>query len=155
MFAIVICLLIILGASVLGWIIPRSDFDKRFFSFTAGTLGLLAGLLLFMPICGCTGGLLPGYSEGDRVGYITKASRKGIVWTTNEVEMQIGTGQMAALQEPQPMSIPDAALFQEAVKRVGDKAKVHYEQWLIMPFWIGKSGYEVKRIEWLTPETEP
>lgn len=149
MIAIVVCLLIVIPAPFIGWRLAHWGPEKSAYAMTALVLAACVAGLVFYPLCGVTGGLFPNYSEGDRLGYITKASRKGIIWTTNEVEMQIGTGEMAALQSPHPLSIPDDELFEQVVSRIGDKCKVHYEQWLIMPFWVGKSGYEVKRIEWI------
>lgn len=105
-------------------------------------------VFIFIPLCAATGGLLPGYSEGERVGYITKASTKGVFWKTNELQVQIGAGEMAALQEPHPFSAPDSELFRKAGSGLGRKATVHYRQWLIMPYWIGESGYEVTAIRW-------
>lgn len=90
-----------------------------------------------------------GYSDGTREGYITKVSEKGIYWKTIEGQIQVGTGEMAALQNPFDFSIPKHRKdLQEAItQNLGKKVRINYIQWLIMPYSIGDSGYEVVSIE--------
>jgi len=70
-------------------------------------------------------GAYPHYSIGERNGYITKISISGVVFKTNEGEMQIGTGQQAALQAPFAFSVADTAVFSEgkAICRWAKKSK--------------------------------
>lgn len=60
---------------------------------------------------------------------------------------------MAALQEPHPFSVHNSYLFDEIQGRLGDKAEIHYREWIIMPFWVGESGYEVVSVRWVDPPT--
>ena len=112
-------------------------------------VGYLALMLVVVaPILNLTSGLGKGYSSGIRSGYITKASEKGFIWKTYECEMQIGSGEMSALQEPWQFSIPKSEkdLFDKVNGNIGKKAVVHYDQWLIMPARIGDSWYEATSI---------
>lgn len=121
--------------------------------FLIGALFSLSGILLlsvitFYPVVAATTGLLPNYSKGERIGFITKISYEGVIWKTNELQMQVGTGNMAALQEPHPFSC-SAEVATQIKEHIGQKVKIHYTEWSIMPFRKGESGYWVDRIEWL------
>jgi hypothetical protein len=120
-----------------------------FMSTTAVVLSGLWGFVFSYPVIGTTGGLGRDYSVGVRDGYLTKVSQKGVIWKTNEAQLQVGTGNMAALQEPFEFSVPDAAIATEAGLSIGKKVRVHYTQWIIQPFARGESGYECVRIELL------
>jgi len=100
-------------------------------------------------VCRFTSGLNANYSDGERIGFVTKTSNKGIIWKTNEIQIQVGTGEMAALQEPHPLSVPSAELMRDIESHIGRKGKFHYREWLIMPYYVGDSGYEVTSVEWI------
>jgi len=114
---------------------------------------IIEGFAVF-PFIGFTGGLLPEYSVGVRDGYVTKLSHSGVVFKTWEGQLQVGTGNMAALQEPFRYSVPDeklrAALDQNA--RSGDRVRVHYREYLVPNFREGGSSYIVTDVEVL-PKT--
>ena len=112
-------------------------------------------VLCFHPIIAATGGLWDGYSTGERIGFITKASVKGIVFKTNEIQIQVGTGDMAALQEPQSLSVPDNQLYAEIVDNLGKRGRFQYDEWLIQPYSHGESGYDVTGVEWDAAEMLP
>lgn len=97
----------------------------------------------------CDGGLMSGYSDGVREGYITKVSDKGVVWKTWEGQIQVGTGEMAALQQPFDFSIPKNKrdLHEAAMTNLGKRVRITYVEWLLMPYSVGSSGYEVVSIE--------
>lgn len=107
--------------------------------------GLVFGLPS-IPMIAATGGLTPDYGHGHRDGYITKISTKGVYWKTVEAEVQVGTGEMAALQSPWRVSIPDPKVADLAERLTGKKVRVHYTEWLIQPFSRGESGYEAQGI---------
>ena len=96
-------------------------------------------------------GLYRGYSVGERTGYITKIADKGIIWKTIEGQIQVGTGNMSALQAPFDFTIrksrPDLIALADSVGTSNVKIKLHYVQWLVMPYYVGSSGYEVDSIE--------
>jgi hypothetical protein len=92
-------------------------------------------------------GIMPTYAEGVREGYITKFSKKGFLWKTWEGQIQVGTGEQAALQAPHDFSVSDAELAAEIRSRLGKRVVLHYRQWLVMPFSVGESGYDVVKID--------
>lgn len=145
MWYIVVCSLIVLGIIVFG-IIGEGGYYKEGIIMIALIMAIIFSGLAF-PILGATTGFMQGYSVGEREGYITKLSIKGVFWKTYEGEMQIGTGEMAALQQPFPFSIVDKGVLTAAEKNLGKKVRVKYEQWLIMPYRIGGSGYEITEIK--------
>ena len=93
-----------------------------------------------------TSGLCPNYSVGVREGYITKVSRKGVIWKTWEIEVQVGTGEMAALQAPHEFSV-DETMINSVEANLGKRCRVSYTEWLLMPYRIGSSGYEITKVE--------
>jgi hypothetical protein len=97
--------------------------------------------------CWMTTGVYRGYSVGARDGYLTKLSTKGLVFKTNEAQIQVGTGAQAALQEPFEFSIPDPDLNSQAQSLSGKHVRIHYTQWLMQPAWRGGSGYEATSIQ--------
>lgn len=117
--------------------------------FGASFLGvcLIVPLVLWL-IC-ATGGLMPGYGEGVRYGYVTKMSHRGLYWKTHEGQMQIGTGEMAALQSPFCFCVPDEEVREQIMPLMGTRQKVglRYRQWFIIPFRLGSSGYEIIGVE--------
>ena len=98
-----------------------------------------------------TTGLVPHYSQGERTGYITKLAYKGLIWKTWEGEMQMGVGQMASLQEPFKFSVVNETILKEVESHLGTEHKIllHYNQWGMMPFMLGESGYEITGVEQL------
>ena len=96
-------------------------------------------------------GIFDGYSEGERIGYVTKFSYKGIIFKTYEGELQLGVGTQASLQPPWQFSVTDEELIfklHEAAHH-GRRVKLTYSQWAVQPAWEGKSGYRVEEVELL------
>lgn len=143
-----ICILVI-AASVAAGVIGHklktaSSMDKEMVLIGGGVVTLVA--LFFTAFIGFgLEGLYPGYSTGVRHGYITKISRKGVIFKTYEGEMQIGTGQQAALQEPFEFSVKSENVRQKIATLVGSgqRVQVQYRQWLVMPWTVGETGYEI------------
>ena len=128
--------------------------DKGFGLFVHGVLTPTVLFVLSIFLIPLTGGLCEDYSQGERVGYFTKISKKGIFWKTWEIKIQVGTGEMAALQSPHSFSTLDDRLAREILKNLGGKARVHYSGWLVMPFCKGSSGYTITKIDWLDGKEE-
>ena len=92
-----------------------------------------------------TGGVWSNYADGEQVGYVTKVSHRGLVWKTWEVNVQIGTGDLAALQVPMEFCVqPD--LSGQLKDLLGKKVTVQYRQWLIVPYSIGDADREIVSI---------
>jgi len=111
---------------------------------TGAVMSLVGGLSL-PPLISVTGGLMPDYGTGERIGYVTKLSRKGVIWKTWEGQVQLGVGEMASLQSPFEFSVPDEQVRQNVQAITGAKTRVclTYKEWLRMPYWLGDSGYEI------------
>lgn len=127
--------------------------DFAAFTSLYALFGGIIWLAVTMFLLNLTTGLQPGYSEGERSGYINKLSVKGIIWKTHEGELQLGAGEAASLQPPFAFSVvdPDVLASVKAAQASGARVSVTYRQWLVMPFRVGESGYEVTQ---LTPATK-
>lgn len=116
-----------------------------------GIVLLVIGIVLGAPIMKCFVGFYSNYSDGFRQGEIVKASTKGIVFVTNELQLQIGTSG----ENLHSFSCPDEELWAKVqnVASIGGKVRIDYRQWLIMPYSVGSSegGYEVTGVEVLEP----
>jgi len=145
MIAIFICLVVVVIAGAIAFNLA-DNYDRVV--ATCFTMVITTAIMaaLFCPIAQLTGGFLPDYSEGYREGYVTKISQKGIIWKTFEGQIQVGTGSQAALQAPFDFSTddPDMAEFVEGY--LGDRVRIKYSQWFIMPFSKGESGYTIIEI---------
>jgi hypothetical protein len=124
----------------------RHDFAEALMSSLM--LWLLGAPLILLLSCwgmSLTSGLMPDYSTGTREGYLTKISEKGVIWKTHEGEMQIGTGDLAALQKPFAFSVNknNSDVYKLVYENQGKKVKLSYKGWLIMPYSIGDSNCEV------------
>lgn len=93
------------------------------------------------------GGFMPEYSVGVREGYLTKISKKGFIWKTSEGELQMGTGDLAAVQHPFEFSVSDPEVAEMVEKCLGKRVLLHYRQWAIMPCSVGDSSYEITKVE--------
>jgi len=131
-----------------------SDYADNFIDRVMGSLVWLFIWSIIMgfssiPIIASTTGLFQNYSQGERLGYLTKISNKGLFWKTNEGELQIGAGQQAALQEPFKFSVVNLAILEQIQKHVGEHVQLTYQQWLIMPYSIGDSDYEIVSVKFV------
>lgn len=93
-----------------------------------------------------TSGAMPEYSRGQRIGYVTKVSHKGVIWKTWEIEVQMGAGEQAALQAPHRFSGGMIDTF-DLKSYMGKRVVVDYREWLVLPYSIGSSGYEILDIK--------
>ena len=95
------------------------------------------------------GGGLGSYSDGDRVGIITKFSHKGILWTTWEGEMVMGGvragGNVANVWEFSVTDQTIVARLQETIAS-GKAVKLHYKQILVARPWNGSTTYYVDSV---------
>lgn len=94
-------------------------------------------------------GFYPGYSDGDRIGFVVKASTKGFIFRTNEIDMQMGSGNQASLSPHFECSVPDQKLFERINAGIGQEVKITYRQWIVLPVWMGESDYEVTKVEFI------
>ena len=99
-------------------------------------------------------GLAERYSEGERIGYIVKESRRGIIFKTFEIDVQMGTGQQASLQPAIDMSANDPAIIESIKSKIGKKVRLTYNQWLIQPITKGGSDYEITGVSLMDEAVE-
>lgn len=139
---IIIILLLITAPPIL--VYKLSNFDPWGNAVPTAIVNCVFVVLLSPTIFGWTGGLFPEYSTGVRDGYINKLSARGVFVKTNEGELQIGSGNLAAVQEPFEFAIVDPDLVTQADRaaRGGDRVRLHYRQYL-MPNWFEGSARSI------------
>jgi hypothetical protein len=116
-------------------------------------LGLVAvlvlGLLGFLWVANWT------YSDGTRAGYLTKISRKGVVFKTYEGELNLGglraDGDEGVVGNTWSFSVKEDAVYTELQSHEGQKVTLHYKQQYKNLPWQGKTDYFVYKIE-IVPE---
>jgi hypothetical protein len=100
------------------------------------TLGIC---LILLTACG------HNYSNGSRVGVVTKLSEKGLIWKSWEGEMNMGGMRMSTDEHGNQSAVVNVFEFNvapEAVEQVkaaqlsGKPVELVYRQWLIAPLSI-------------------
>ena len=147
--SILIFIIIVLSPLIYYLIIWRNDYEIEQVFFAFG-ISVLIALFFFIPYFGLFGGLVENYSQGERQGYLVKYSEVGVIFKTKEGEMQLGTGNMASLQEPFKFSVyNNDEINMKIQESIGKKVKLKYKQWLLQPFRRGGSDYEITSVELL------
>lgn len=144
MLTIVLWVLIFVGGVAFIWRWLGSSVDSEIcFAAWTGWL-VLCGVLCLTMLKFV--GLGEKYAEGERVGYIVKESRKGLIFKTYEIEIQMGSGQQASLQPAVEMSVNKQGVIDLIQSNLGKSVRVKYNQWLIQPMTKGGSKYEVTEV---------
>jgi len=120
--------------------------------FLSCLLTLFVMVIISNTIVPMTTGLFENYAIGQREGYLTTVYVKGIIWKTNEAQIQVGTGELAALQDPFDFSIDNEKLLIDLKKAIGKKVRIKYLQWVILPYRKGESNYLLTDIAILKQE---
>ena len=114
-------------------------------------LFLLAFLIFIGYVCFI---LFANYSEGARSGYVVKISRKGVIFKTNEGELnfgfpQVSTGPGVNTQNIWNFSVPndEVALQIQKAAESGQKVTLFYKQKYKQLFFRGDTEYLVYKIE--------
>lgn len=92
------------------------------------------------------------YSDGVRVGYVTKISKKGLLWPTWEGEMQVGGlttegGTFAASSWEFSVASEQTAKAIESAMLSGKRVKLTYQEFVLRGISLGSTGYDVRSIE--------
>ncbi len=130
----------------------KSHWREEWYSLGVGlgTFGVAIALLALSAFTiPATTGLMPEYSNGSIVGCITEVRHEGIIWKTWEVRIALNAGEPIAYQPPTQLSVPDAILAQRFHDCIGQRVRLAYKGWLLMPFRLGATNYEVTAAEWL------
>lgn len=129
------------------------------------TLITIAGICL--ALCfgarGCPVGCNDSYSEGERVGIVTKISHKG--WQNKTWEGQLNLGGLTSNAQGHletnvwAFTIPDEdeaslKILQEA-QRTQKPVVIRYKEWMIRPGCQTDSGYIVQGAEFVKSEKSP
>jgi len=109
---------------------------------------LIIGLTALLALAACT----PNYSEGERVGVVTKLSKKGIWWKSWEGQLNQGgirfdtdaNGKEVAVPNVMKFNVQDPATLKVLLDALesGKRVKVSYSEWLAEPVTI-ESSYVV------------
>lgn len=108
-------------------------------------IAISIALLLCLTACG------RGYSEGDRVGAITKFSHKGLFiksWEGQQVMGGFVNGENGPQANVFNFTVVDDGIAAQvnAAASSGKPVKLHYIQWLAAPISMS-SQYEIVRVE--------
>lgn len=110
-------------------------------------LGSFFMILCAIPVTLALIGSSPIYGNGVKEGYLVKVEESGMVWKTNEIYLQMGTGDNTGVNATQALSVPNQQLLTKLRENMGKHVRVHYNQWLCMPIRLGNTNYEVVDVE--------
>jgi hypothetical protein len=127
--------------------------SDHFFALLGILIVLVVGALsIGIPIVKLTGGAMPNYSDGSRVGQVLKISNKGMIWKSWEGELlmsnaAIGNSNGGMVRDVWEFSVRDEAVAREIERAAeeGRRIQLHYTQHLIGPIQISTS-YTVVRV---------
>lgn len=98
---------------------------------------------------GCSSGCGEGYSEGSRIGVITKLSKKGYYFKSYEGEMVLGgtrAAESGVVANVWAFHVPERLAGKvEAAKNSGQPVNITYHEWAISPI-AQDSDYDVVSI---------
>ena len=93
------------------------------------------------------------YSEGDRAGVVSKLSKKGYIFKTQEGELNVGAqgqvGNMVSNLWQFTVESGDEKLSKdiEDAMTTGKRVKLHYEQRYMRFSWMGDTEYFVTKVD--------
>lgn len=110
---------------------------------------IIATAITLLMLTACGG----HYSDGTRVGTITKFSKKGLVFKSWEGEMNLGGMSRSgdgAVPTTFRFSVPDLVVAMEVqdALNAGKPVRVTYSQWVIAP-WTQDSDYVITSVKTL------
>ncbi len=108
--------------------------DPRSRRSTFAFLHLVFLITLVVSLSGC-GGCGRGYSEGDRMGVVTKLSYKGHWWKSWEGELNIGGNSGGSVPTTWKFTVVDAKVVPlvQAAAASGKPVMLHYIEWTESP----------------------
>ncbi len=113
-------------------------------------LGILASVIVGSAgNIGCVVGCKPDFSEGEKIGYFTMVTKKGVQWKTWEGEVQLGPGEQMTNQPIWAVSFGDREDLVEQARQARDSrslVRVKYHKYLVNPITEGATPYRVDGI---------
>jgi hypothetical protein len=118
-------------------------------------------------LSGCSDGVGANYSSGFRVGFVQKASQKGIVWKSVEGELVLASFRSStkstngavvnSMTNVWRFSVRDAGVAEQIdeAAATGHLVKLSYRQSLFMPSWVQDTPYTIVKVEVLDQTSTP
>ena len=129
----------------------KPSFKSRFKKFVLKiVLGVIVLCALLLWACSWT------YSEGTRAGQLIKISKKGVVFKTNEGELNMGGLRMGNANDGLEGNLWQFSVLREEVleelkSAEGKRVKLSYkERYKAMP-WQGNTNYFITKVEVIKP----
>jgi hypothetical protein len=129
----------------------KKSFISRFKRFVLKIVfGVFVLFLLLLWVCSWT------YSEGTRAGQLIKISKKGVVFKTNEGELNMGGLRVGATNDGLEgnlwrFSVSDEDVLDQLQNMEGERVKLSYkERYKSMP-WQGETNYFIYAVETIDP----
>ncbi len=125
----------------------KQSFKSRFKRFILKfVLGVIVICLLSIWACSWT------FSEGTRAGQLIKISKKGVVFKTNEGELNMGGLRVGSTSDGLEgnlwqFSILDEDVLDQLKASEGKRVKLSYKQRYKSMFWQGDTDYFIVAVE--------
>jgi len=134
-------------------------FNDRLNSAKQSTMGFFRKLFVGLLVIALLGVFVTflstqmAYSEGDRAGVVSKLSKKGYVFKTQEGELNVGAqgqvGNMVSNLWQFTVESGNEKLSKdiEDAMTTGKRVKLHYEQRYMKFSWMGDTEYFVTKVD--------
>lgn len=87
------------------------------------------------------------YSEGERIGVLRKFSKKGLIWKTYEGELMLNAEMGSVKLDTFLFSVENQSTADSITLYIGEKVKLKYNQYLVVPYSIGSTSYIIYSVE--------
>jgi hypothetical protein len=139
--AFMVCgLFVVITATILYFIFAKMADDPVAGGLAAFFGGALSCGLWIPVLCGLIG-VRPDYGTGSQDGFLVAVAEKGVIFTTTESELQVGTGVQAAVQSHFEFSATDPAIVKQLHDAQGKHVIIHYYEWFKSPWSQGETDY--------------
>ena len=120
-------------------------------------IAVVAAIVVIGPMLGAVS---PTYSDGDRVGVVTKFSHKGMIFKSFEGELNMGGFKTVTVEDNAgtnvnsvvgnvfEFSVRDEGIGKQITEAMesGKRVKLHYDESMFKPYDLS-TGYVVNRVE--------
>jgi hypothetical protein len=138
---ILVCGLAVFATATILYFIFAKLADDSFTGYMAAFFGAGLSCAFWIPVlCGLIG-VRPDYGTGSQDGFLVAVAEKGIIFTTTESELQVGTGVQAAVQSHFEFSATDRDIVKQLHDDQGKHVIIHYHEWYAAPWSQGETDY--------------